>query len=618
MKITLQQPHKSIETLQSGDLPNYVALVGRNGVGKTQILEALSEGFAEIEGISPDDVQIYNASSFNMHNPGQGSRNSDLFVRETANAYLSSSGGQSPAELAKEIFDQLVLETERGGGTHEELEKVTREQIRQIPDFPTQQEFREGHPYLSRVYQEVLAPLDAARDQERARGNRGTRPQPNRRAGMFNGNVAALVGTAAKLSGKLFHELTSEDVLRATHYEGNLLRNTISEVFAAYKLDQFNWIHRQFESADGPVSYTKLAEAYEKDHPSPWKALREALDNMRDMSRESQLFNFQFSDPGTETISMDGYREYVFRTEMTNLATGARYDPGSLSSGERILMALCLASFNSFLGRRVPKLLLLDELDSVLHPSMMEALVVALKDLFVAHGTKVMITSHSPVMVAALDEADIYQVTRAGRHVTITQANKAKVVEELSERIATVEVGLRIASHFDSKVVILSEGNNTMHLKRWAELFFPNDVGVFEGLESNTGKNELVLYGRMLARMSTDSHFLLVWDCDATKEANTLTGELASGCGVTAFAFSRRESNAMVRKGVENNYEEHLLKDYVHTTFGPNGEVVSHAIASENKRKLASYIYECGSPEDFVHFKELHEVVDAILGSTCS
>ena len=55
-------------------------------------------------------------------------------------------------------------------------------------------------------------------------------------------------------------------------------------------------------------------------------------------------------------------------------------------------------------------------------------------------------TSHSPMTVAALDEADIFRVVRKGGTVTISQATKPEAIIELSEGLATVDVGLRIAA----------------------------------------------------------------------------------------------------------------------------------------------------------------------------
>ena len=43
MKIELKQPYKSISTLTTEELPDFAILIGRNGVGKTQLLGTLKE-----------------------------------------------------------------------------------------------------------------------------------------------------------------------------------------------------------------------------------------------------------------------------------------------------------------------------------------------------------------------------------------------------------------------------------------------------------------------------------------------------------------------------------------------------------------------------------------------
>ena len=171
-------------------------------------------------------------------------------------------------------------------------------------------------------------------------------------------------------------------------------------------------------------------------------------------------------------------------------------------------MALCLTSFNHYLGRRRPRLLLLDELDAVLHPSMVAALVATLKSLFVQHGTKVLMTSHAAMTVAALDENDIFRVVRSDGHVSVSRATRAEAISELSEGLATVDAGLRIAAYDAAKVTILTEGHNARHLRRWVELNFPQDVHVFEDLAEHRSDGELLSYGRLLVRMTTNTHFV--------------------------------------------------------------------------------------------------------------
>ena len=88
-----------------------------------------------------------------------------------------------------------------------------------------------------------------------------------------------------------------------------------------------------------------------------------------------------------------------------------------------------------------PALLLLDEVDAMLHPSMVGALVSCLKDLFVVHGTKVMMASHCPATVALLEEGEVFRVSRDGGQVRIRPVTRSEAVEELSDGIATLDTG---------------------------------------------------------------------------------------------------------------------------------------------------------------------------------
>ena len=62
--------------------------------------------------------------------------------------------------------------------------------------------------------------------------------------------------------------------------------------------------------------------------------------------------------------------------------------------------------------------------------------------------------------------------------------------------------------------------------------------------------------------MNTNTHFVVVWDCDAASKAETLRGELPSAAKVTPFAFAKRPDNAIAERGIENNYDEEILEPY--------------------------------------------------------
>ena len=244
---------------------------------------------------------------------------------------------------------------------------------------------------------------------------------------------------------------------------------------------------------------------------------------------------------------------------------------------------------------------------------MVAALLETLRTRFMSQGTKVLMTSHSPITVATLDEADIFRVVRTEGHVNVARTSKEAAINELSEGLATVDVGLRIAAYDQAKVAILTEGNNTKHLKKWVELNFPEDVYVIEDLEQHTSKAQLLAYGRLLRKMNTDTHFVIVWDCDAGADAETLRQELTGSAKVTPFAFPRRPENTIAHSGIENNYDEKILEPYSFEKVGYGGQWRTREFEKNRKTEFADHVLQDGTAEYFTRFQELHEIVSAIL-----
>lgn len=600
MSIELRQPYKSIHALRTEELPDFAILIGRNGSGKTQLLEALREGVAVIPGVGVADMEFFDMTSFRPPNTSGANRHGNNFAKIAADAYLLPRPDQPPyREIARALFDQVASEIERTAGVdaRDEFESGLRDEVRRLRDFSVIVFGNADSPYNGAFHEQVLGPLS---------------PQGlGSRRNSFNGSQPALLSAAMKMTDKLPHELTRDDILRAGHYEGETIANSISEVFAAYKVDQYTWAHTRIETER--VDYADLIAEYQRRYPPPWETLREILSAMRDASGEIGLFDFEFSDPDEHQLNMGNYEEFGFKSEMTNRTTGAQYELDWLSSGEKVLMALCIVWFNQYLGRRRPRLLLLDELDAVLHPSMAAALVETLKTLFVAQGTKVLMTSHSPMTVAAVEEADIFRVVRTGGRVEVSPTTKSEAINELSEGLATVDAGLRIAAHDEAKVTILTEGNNAKHLKRWVQLNFPADVHVFEELGEHTNDGQLLEYGRLLGRVQTNTHFVVVWDCDAASKAEALRQDLPGTAKVTPYAFPRRPDNAIASRGIENNYDEDILGPYSTTTTGSDGRLLGRGFQGDRKTEFADHVLRHGTREYFTNFEDLHKLVSELL-----
>ena len=302
MRIELNQRHKAIATLATDDLPDFAVLIGRNGAGKTQLLAALKGGQAVMPGIGVGDIELYDMVSFRPPNAEIANRHATQFATITSDAYLLGPlGGRPVIETATDIFDQFAGEIETTASVEERGEFVCnlREEIRRLPDFTVFPPADDrASPYKKALYKQVMAPLEP----EESRRQRRSQNQPTNR---FNGNQAALLSTAMKLAGKLPHELTHDDIIHASYYEGDTLTNSISEVFAAYKVDQYIWAHRRIETES--VSFQKLMDEYRTKYTPPWVALREILSEMRVAAGNDGLFDFDFSDPEEYEFHMGNY-----------------------------------------------------------------------------------------------------------------------------------------------------------------------------------------------------------------------------------------------------------------------------------------------------------------------
>lgn len=97
MRIDFSGQYKSIGTLTTEELPAFTVLIGRNGAGKTQVLEALKEGSAVMPGIALDEIELFDMVSFRPPNANEANRHSNQFAQTTSDAYLlSPPGGQAP------------------------------------------------------------------------------------------------------------------------------------------------------------------------------------------------------------------------------------------------------------------------------------------------------------------------------------------------------------------------------------------------------------------------------------------------------------------------------------------------------------------------------------------
>ena len=602
MKLKLRRPYLSIEQLNEFELPDFAVLIGRNGVGKTQILDAIAQKHISVIGSVDFNIEKYDFNSFQPKsaNPANWEkiREFDLVVNKF---FFPDDGSTALVEVARKIYEDKASKYANDVSKLNEFDQISHEYVAKVLQTKVTSLIRDINcgDYINQIREKVIGPAIYIDFTGANQSNKDSA-------------TSILLLQAIISSGKLPHLLNEEDFLNAANYRGSTIANSLSEVFATYKLEQYLWAHRESEKLEKSVK--ELLLEYRERNPAPWLKLRDHLESLSGIFDSNELFNFEFTDPENDRITFSSYQNYQFDSEFRNLHTEQIYPLENLSSGEKILMSLCLATFNRKMGRQQPSLILLDELDAVLHPSMIKAYIYCLKEFMVKNGTRVIIATHSATTVSMLEEGEIFSIEREGKKINVVQVSKNNAVSELSEGLATIDNGLRIAaSSKAAPITILSEGNNTLHLKRWAQLFFPDKVNVFDELPRHRNKDQLEAYGRLLANININSHILIVWDCDAKGNAKRLTKELTSTQNVTAFCFEQR-SDTKESKGIENKYDDMYLSEFSTVSYdtGTNN-LVSRNMSSKNKKEFAEHVFKCGTKKYFEHFDDLNREVEIIL-----
>lgn len=167
------------------------------------------------------------------------------------------------------------------------------------------------------------------------------------------------------------------------------LSQKIGEVFYNYRLSEIELLSKRVSEED------IKKEIGEK----PWIVLREII-------KESKL-PFDINDPSEYGIR-DG-----FQLKLTHQILNEEINFNDLSSGEKVLISLVFYLYNSQEKNVFPKLLLLDEPDAHLHPSMSQQFLNVIKNVLVdKFDVQIIMTTHSPSTVILAPNDSIYEMSR--------------------------------------------------------------------------------------------------------------------------------------------------------------------------------------------------------------
>ena len=177
------------------------------------------------------------------------------------------------------------------------------------------------------------------------------------------------------------------------------LSQKIEEIFYNYRLSEIE------AKALGKNDEEIVADIGEK----PWVVLKEIL-------KESKL-PFQFNNPEN-----NGIRD-SFQLKAVNEISGDTVNFNDLSSGEKVLISLVFYLYNSQEKNIFPKVILMDEPDAHLHPTMAQQFINVIKNVLVdKFGVRVIMTTHSPSTVVLTPEESLFEMSRTAPRIVKSQS----------------------------------------------------------------------------------------------------------------------------------------------------------------------------------------------------
>lgn len=453
MDIELKEcSYKSIKSLKWEEIPNFVVVTGKNGSGKTQLLELIHHQLGTDQNHKNNVARNPTLPFYGVNLDVSNFNCTDKeVIYLPATWSLSNLGAINASSFSNTIntLHQTIIGTSRNAA-YTELSEIVKEKIGKQPTSITVQDVQNNLPldhfdYINRIQ-------------------------------LHEGLNEIFLGYHLKSAELRDAECTPEEIKE--------------------KLGAAPWttINNLLNSADFPYEVTK-PHGYIGD------------------------FNFQLTSKKDPSLVIEF---------------------NDLSSGEKILISLGIWMFNTGQAKRLPKLLLLDEPDAHLHPSVVKDFInVVEKTLVNKHGVKVIITTHSPTTVSFSPEYSLFEMSKDEPQikpleskeyginllteglVVVKSNNKYVLVEDLDDAnyYNTIFSILKNRENVNPNIGIIfipssnketnSSGSNTV-VRSWVEKFTDEGVfDVFQGLvDLDAGGQQLANNIHIINRYSLENYLL--------------------------------------------------------------------------------------------------------------
>lgn len=413
MRLTFVKPHKSITSFPETDLPDFVILTGVNGAGKTHLVEAIENGSIQI-----DDI---------VHNPQ--TRPIRLFnwtnlVPQDSGAYAPYQVTQEKYGLWSEISQHIQSSTPQLFNVLQQYNKsdIVNTNITKLLRM-TEEDFIKTGITPEKAKQIFQAIQNTGSDVKRNVVNRFTQNDPNRHR---------LVNLLIQKNHKDLIDLDEDEFYEnfpSSWVTGDMFQQSFSRLFAGYQSNLLNNQLKELAKSKGKsVTFLTDNQFIDKYGEPPWISVNSIL--------ETANLDFRINQPHE-------YEDRPYEPILTDQIRGTQVKFADLSSGEKILMSFALCLYYAEDRRQIidyPKVLLFDEIDAPLHPSMTQSLLRTIQEVLVKrHGINVILTTHSPSTVAIAPDESLYVMYKTSQRF-LKKTTKDQALAILTTGVPTLSI----------------------------------------------------------------------------------------------------------------------------------------------------------------------------------
>ena len=608
-QLTFQSVYKSITSFEPIPLPGLVVLTGINGSGKTHLLSAIKASNVRSSLINNYDTDVRLFDSTNIVPADTGIFDPYQFQAQRSNQFQAMRNHRDMLFPGLQSIAMGLGVPAVYCSSLEKLESINKKvfEIALQNEVLAEENWISFQTHVKQHADNILANFLAQNGDEIWRNKMRRVGAENPRAYLYSSLDEFYRNPA----------LLWNDV--------DPFQQAFGQVFVTYrKLLHDNLIYREFPPGSGAKEKYLTPEEFEAEYSiPPWEFVNRILE-------ESKL-DFRVDSPPLHEMSS-------YEPKLTKISSDVEMRFQDLSSGEKVLMSFALCLYNTKEKRQethFPKLLLLDEIDAPLHPSMAASLLATIKNVLVdERRVAVIMTTHSPSTVALAPEDSIYVMDPKGPRIVKT--SKGAALSILTAGVPTLSVSFdgrrqvfvesfRDAKIYDSLYQRYKGALNTDRSLAFVEVGRTSG----DGIEQNAGCTQVLRLVNDLASGGNHSVLGLVdWDGErqATDRIHVLSHGVRDGLESLLYdpllllALLVRENSAyMVEKGLFSDEESYTsLASWNEDCWQRHIDALQHYIFGEQPGTVSFIEVEYLSGvclnvrQDYLHFDD-HLLEDKLV-----